>query len=222
MDFLKLIQSLDELLYEVMSWLIFYPLTLWRAITRPLRMMDYSDAELSDVAEKQYTDTLSPPLFLLLTLILIHVIELATVGQAEVVTRKVGLSGLVSNDTNLIVLRVLIYSLFPLVMATRLVSGLKQPLERETLRRPFYSQCYATAPFALTVGIGEVVARLKFHWAAEVGLIVLLLACLWYGLLQAKWFAEHLRTSFGRGFWNASVAMVVSLVVVTLAALPFR
>ena len=36
MNFLKLIQSLDELLYEIMSWLIFYPVTLWRALTRPL------------------------------------------------------------------------------------------------------------------------------------------------------------------------------------------
>jgi hypothetical protein len=46
MDFLKLIQSLDELLYEIMSWLIFYPVTLWRTLTKPLTMMTYSEVEL--------------------------------------------------------------------------------------------------------------------------------------------------------------------------------
>jgi len=35
-------------------------------------MMAYSDAELHEGIEQQYTDTLSPPLFLLLTLILSH------------------------------------------------------------------------------------------------------------------------------------------------------
>ena len=36
MDFMKIIESLDEALYTVMGWLVFYPLTLWRALVRPL------------------------------------------------------------------------------------------------------------------------------------------------------------------------------------------
>ena len=43
MDFMKLIESLDEALYSVMSWLLFYPLTLWRTIVQPLNMMAYAD-----------------------------------------------------------------------------------------------------------------------------------------------------------------------------------
>lgn len=46
MYFMKWLSSLDELLYEVISWLVFYPLTLWRTCTRPLGMMDYADAQL--------------------------------------------------------------------------------------------------------------------------------------------------------------------------------
>jgi len=29
LDFIGIIRSLEELLYEVMGWLIFYPRTLW-------------------------------------------------------------------------------------------------------------------------------------------------------------------------------------------------
>ena len=35
MDFLKIIRSLEELLYEVMTWLVFYPRTMWRIVARP-------------------------------------------------------------------------------------------------------------------------------------------------------------------------------------------
>ncbi len=75
MNFTQLLKSLDDLLYEVVSLLVFYPVTMWRALRPPLRMMDYSDTELGDREEKQYADTLSPPLFLLLSLIISHVVS---------------------------------------------------------------------------------------------------------------------------------------------------
>ena len=53
MNFFNLLQSLDELLYEVMSWLVFYPITLWRTLVRPLKMMDYSDVEQGDASDQQ-------------------------------------------------------------------------------------------------------------------------------------------------------------------------
>ena len=44
MDFMRLLQSLEELLYELVSWFVFYPVTLWRTLTRPQQMMRYADA----------------------------------------------------------------------------------------------------------------------------------------------------------------------------------
>lgn len=48
LDFMKLLKSLEELLYELVSWLLFYPLTMWRSVVRPLSMMRYADTELAD------------------------------------------------------------------------------------------------------------------------------------------------------------------------------
>ena len=70
MDFIGIIRSLEELLYEVMSWLIFYPRTLWRTLTNPAAVTAYSDAEQNDRPDEQYTDTLSPPLLLMITMVL--------------------------------------------------------------------------------------------------------------------------------------------------------
>lgn len=58
---MKLLKSLEELLYELVAWLVFYPLTMWRSVITPLRMMRYADIELSDRLDDQYDDTLSPP-----------------------------------------------------------------------------------------------------------------------------------------------------------------
>lgn len=221
MDFLKLIQSLDELLYEVMSWLIFYPITLWRALTRPLKMMDYSDSELSDPAERQYTDTMSPPLFLMLTLALTHAAELSLVGQSETVLQKTGLGGLVNDDSSLIVMRVAFFSIFPLVMAARLVRARAVKLDRGPLKPPFYSQCYVAAPFSAMVGAAGILMQLKPLAAEVAGLALLAFALLWFGSLQILWFAQHLRTSYWRAAGHASRAMVEALAGFVIVSLMF-
>ena len=40
MNFFQFLKSLDKLLYEVASWLVFYPVTMWRSARHPLAMMD--------------------------------------------------------------------------------------------------------------------------------------------------------------------------------------
>lgn len=218
MNFMILLKSLDDLLFEIMSWLIFYPVTFWRTLRHPWKMMDYASRELRAEEEKQYNDTLSPPLFLLLTLLLGHAIELSLVGQSSLVGAKHGLASLVSDDTSLLLLRLLVFSIFPLIMAVRLVRRMKGGLSRETLRRPFYAQCYLAGPFALLVGLGGVVSQLGWRWTAETGLVLMAIAFLWYGGFQARWFSRKLRVSLLRGFWIASVGMVECVIAILLVA----
>lgn len=54
---MKLLKSLEELLYELVSWLLFYPITMWRSVLSPLNMMRYADTELAVRPEDQYEDT---------------------------------------------------------------------------------------------------------------------------------------------------------------------
>lgn len=211
MNFFNLLQSLDELLYEVMSWLVFYPVTLWRVLVHPLKMMDYSDVEQGDVSDQQYTDTLSPPLFLLLSLIIVHAAEIALVGNDAVVASKVGLSAFVSNNTDLIILRIVLYSLFPVMMATRMVRAQGLQVDRATLRAPFYSQCYVAAVLAMMLGTAVILVKLGHDWAVLAGGALALFALLWFGFLQTAWFNQHLQCGRLRAFGHASRAMVESL-----------
>lgn len=212
MNFFNLIQSLDDLLYEVMSWLVFYPVTLWRTLVRPLQMMDYSDIEQGDAADEQYTDTLSPPLFLLLSLILVHAAEIALVGDDAMIASKVGLAAFVSNNTDLIILRIVSFSLFPVMLATRMVRAQKLQVDRDTLRAPFYSQCYVAAVLAMLLGGGVILIKLAHDWSVLAGGALTLFGLLWFGFLQTAWFNQHLKCGRLKAFGHASRAMVESLV----------
>jgi len=218
MVFMQLLKSLDDLLYEVMSWLVFYPVTLWRSVRHPRAMMIYADAELKDRPEQQYTDTLTPPLFLLLTLILSHLLELTVLGESTLVASRRGLAALITDDTTLLIFRLLVFSIFPLAMAVRLVRNKHRKLTRDTLRQPFYSQCYPTGPFALLIGIGSIGTQLHRPEAQLGGFVLILVALLWYGSLQARWFARQLDVSLLRGLWIASIGMVEGIIAIALMA----
>ena len=221
MDFLHILRSIEELLYEVMAWLVFYPRTLWRSIRHPLQMMRYSDAEQqTDAPAKQYSDTLSPPLFLLLSILVAHAIEVA---MHEKIVLHGGLAGeLVKSHEYLLMLRAIAFSIVPLMFAVALLNGLGQPIDREKLRRPFYSQCYVAAPFALAFGLSSVAMRSHMHPLQIAGGITGTAAIVWYLWLQTTWLSTHLKISIVRGLllalWTSlkAVAIIVAIALVLI------
>jgi hypothetical protein len=220
MDFLKIVKSIEELLYEVMAWLVFYPKTLWRVITCPSEMMKYSDVEQTEAPEQQYIDTLSPPLFLMLSILIAHAIEVAM--HERIVLRSGLASELVQSHEYLLMLRAIAFSIVPLMFAVALLKGLGQKVDREKLRGPFYSQCYVAAPFALAFGLASVGMRSPFHGLRIAGVAGAVLAVAWYLWLQAGWLSTHLNISIGRAWlvalWTSAkaIAIIVAIALVLL------
>ena len=209
MDFMKLLKSFEELLYEVMVMLVFFPRTLWLTLRYPQRMMDYADTELGDVQNDQYTDTLSPPLFLMMCLGLSHLISMMAKSN-----NLDGLPPVLQSDENILAFRVFVFSLLPLAMSLRLLHGLNVPLDRESLRAPFYSQCFFTAPVAMAVGLFQSFPKiLGFHWLTAPLLTGLL--C-WYVLQQAYWFRSKLKVGRGRAWLIAIGATVAGIFIILL------
>ncbi len=176
---MKIIKSLELLLYELMVWLVFYPLTLARSVIHPLRLMVFSDDEIEQAEEDRYSDTLSPPIFLALTLGLIHLVELA--GGWNIQS-----GGFLADDRNLIAYRLVAFSLFPLMLSLRMLRSQGVVLDRKTLREPFYAQCFIAAPFALGVNSG--VLAIAATRTFTTGLAIMLLAVIWYLAVQTAWF----------------------------------
>lgn len=219
MNFMQFLKSLDDMLFEIATWLVFYPVTLWRTVRRPLAMMEYADAELGDSEEEQYTDTLSPPIFLLFTLLLSHAIELALVGQNPLVAKNTGLASLITDNTSLLLVRMVFFSVFPLIMSVHFLRLKKVKLTRDSLRLPFYAQCYPTAVFALVLGVGVLITQLhRGDGVTAAGWLIAIASLLWFGGLQVGWFRRMLKLSWLRAFWTASLGMIECLLAFVLVA----
>ena len=194
MHFMQLLKSLDELLYEVMSWLVFFPLTLWRTLTQPITMMEYADSELHDPEEQQYEDALSPPLFLLLAILITQAISMSVdSGTNTFVADQAGLASLIQDDTSFLLLRLAVFSLIPMAFAVSQVGGRKRRMTRKGLQAPFYAQCYPVAALALTLGVCTSILSSNTgegpRLAAQLLIVVALLLFL---ALEIRWLRRRL------------------------------
>jgi hypothetical protein len=221
MDFMKWLSSLDELLYEVISWLVFYPLTLWRACTRPLGMMDYADAQLRLPDAEQYADALSPPLFLALSLAVAHICAAATGEVDKLVADRHGLAGMITDDASALAFRLLVFAIFPLMMSVRAVRIRQLPLDRQSLRLPFYAQCYPASLFALGLSIGTNLAGLTDERARISGPLLIAAAVVYYLAIETRWFAARTGRSVLRAFGSAVRAFAEAFALLFLAGFLF-
>lgn len=222
MDFIGIIRSLEELLYEVMSWLIFYPRTLWRTLVDPVAVTAYSDAEQNDRPDEQYTDTLSPPLLLMITMVITYGIS-NSIGVPPPVAETETEAGkaIMGSAKNLLLLRALIFAVIPLVIA---LIGLRRngiAIDRKTLRRPFYSQCFLVTPFALMVQSALVLMRLPGPGPAA-SAVLGAGAYLWFGWAQTGWFAARLdiprRAAIGWAVFAIVAATLIGVGITVLIA----
>jgi hypothetical protein len=218
---MKLLKSLEELLYELVSWLVFYPVTMWRSVVRPLSMMRYADIELADKPEDQYQDTLSPPLFLLITLLLSQGLSasLPSVYDPTEATRELG------SGSNLLIARGVIFGIYPLCMAVTLLRSKSVRISRNSLRQPFFSQCYVAAPFAFIFVLGVDFLSMPQDQGALAGIVAMAVALTWYAQAQVRWFMCDLDIGairaagiFVGAFLFATVAAFFVALLITLDA----
>jgi len=220
-DFMKWLNSLDELLYEVMSWLLFFPLTLLRSVFRPMTIMAEIGAEAALPDDQRYKAVLSPPLFLALALLLAHAVATA-LGQVDtIILSRHGLAGLVNDNASALILRVIVFAAFPLFLAARLVRRSGKKLDRDSLQQPFYEQCYPAAVFALGLGVGTSLSLDHHSIAATVGHCIVLASIAYYWLVETRWFARVLGISHLLAAGNVFLGLLEGTAFLIVVAILF-
>ena len=219
MNFFQFLKSLDDLLYEVVSWLAFYPITLWRSLRRPIAMMDYAAKQVGRADAERFDDALSPPIFLLLTVLLAHGIELALIGESELVADTSGLAAVVSDDTSLILLRLVAFSAFPLIFAVRTVRARGTRLTRRSLEPEFFSQCYANTPFALIVSLATMAWQLPYEASRVSAALLVVASTLAFLAIENAWLRARLDIGTVRAAVHAVVSFFAAFAFVIVFAL---
>ena len=219
MDLIRLLRSLEEFLYELVGWLVFYPRTLWQTLFHPGRIAVYTRQELTRPLDVRFQSTISPVLMLILSVALAHALELATRAVLPPSNSPVG-QMLMGSEEGLMLTRSAIFCIYALGAALGTLRRQRVAFTRESLREPFSIQAFLACPFILLLALGEFALRAEGgHWHAA-GLAIQGIAVCWYIWARTQAFrALHDAT------WLTSLRLVVtsfcitSLVVVAIVAL---
>ena len=221
MPFLIFLKSFEVLLYEVMSWLVFYPRTLWRAVRYPLRLMERTGDELAKPPAEQFRDVVSPPIFLLLTVVAANAIEVAVVGNNPLIDDGIGLAGMITDNTSLILFRLVAFALLPMLAGVFALIVMRRPVDRDTLQPLFYAQCFATAPIVLLCSIAEALTRLPQTAANTPAGVLFAAAAVFYLGVEAAWFSHESKRAPVLGAAWAVGALAISSAALTVTIFLF-
>lgn len=221
MDFMKLLKSLEEVLYELISWVVFYPLTLWRIVRHPLHSLAYAERQLDEPEDRQYDDGVSPPILLLISLGVLHFL-----GNNILQTSTPAMTGALADDRNLLAFRAVAFSLFPLMFGMIALWARKARITRATFKPMFYSQCYATVPFVITLSVGLaliVMGDEEVGPETAWGLGVILAGFIWYALVETLWLANiaKLRKRWAALIVAATLACAIPIFFIVAAVVGY-
>lgn len=214
MDLMRLLRSLEEFLYELVGWLVFYPRTFWRILRHPGAIARYTRIELTQEPEQQFSETISPVLMLVLSVIIVHDLELSLKLALPQNSTQIG-QILLGSEQGLLLTRSTTFSVFALGAALGTLRQNRSAITRGTLREPFSIQAFLVCPFLVLFSVGEMLARSTGNRA---GHVIALAAIIWYiaarsiayrSLNQASWLKSILLVLFS--FVTTAILLVLTL-----------
>jgi hypothetical protein len=219
--FILFLKSFEVLLYEIMSWIIFYPRTLWRSARHPVEMMKRGERELQLPADEQFRDVVSPPIFLLVTVVAANAFEVAIVGHNPLSDKGIGLAAMIQDNTSLILFRLIAFASVPVVTGAFALVAMRRPVDRDTLQPLFYGQCFATTPIVLMCSLAETLTRLPQPEANIPAALLFGAAGAFYIGAEGVWYTKESGRSTAFGILWAIGSFVASAFAMATAVLLF-
>jgi len=209
MDFLKILKSFEDFIYEALIWIILLPKTLARIVAHPCRMTDYAAAELGREDENRFSEEITPPLLLILCVLIAHFVDLGIRNHAQIHAADGSLSGMIlGSEQNLLLYRTIAFGIWAIAGAAFHLLHTGRRIGRANLRQPFYQQCYLVAPFALVQSVAISVISHGRGWMVA-GVVAALTAIVWFWIVQIIW----IRRTTGLSVFRS--ALTATLVVLT-------
>lgn len=221
MDFVKILRSLEEFLYELLSWLVFYPRTLWRIVRNPAGVSRYTRSQLQQPPGEQFLEMVSPVLTLILSVLIAHGIEMAARVPTVDEHSSPMATTLFGSYQGLLLSRGVAYGLYSLVAAVWVMTRNRIRIDRTTLREPFFIQSYLVSPFALLFSTASVMVRTNSEKFQLVGTVIALVITVWYLWAQTSTYRALLGISVLRALAYAVISFCLVSALLTAGALLF-
>jgi len=153
MDVARLLQALEEIIFEIACLAVLLPKTFFGLAFSPRKAYAYVIEELQKKPEDRFDRFASPLILWSATGILPHFIILSLYAGhptiSKVLAANTGATAMqmlaLSAETRFVALSAFAVSL-PLAFAVVITRARKQPIAKSSLREPLYTLCYCTAP----------------------------------------------------------------------------
>jgi len=213
MDLIRLLRSLEEFLYELVGWLVFYPRTFWRVVVHPGRIAMYTREELQKPLEHRFQATISPVLMLILTVGLAHAMELVSRAALPAIDTPAG-KILFGSEEGLMLTRSAIFCVYALGAALGTLRRQRAPVTRDTLREPFSIQAFLVCPFVLALSAGMLMMRLATAEWVVAGIVVHLIGVGWYLWARVAAFRAMNAASLPMAMWLVLTSFLITTAVI--------
>jgi len=201
----KILQALEDVIFEIMAWIMLLPKTLFRVIFAPGKVIQYVNDEWEKKLENRFDEFLSPIFFW----IIVAVLPLTYTLLTEKELQQNGILAVFLE--NKILLGACIAALPLLVYVTWIELINNRPIRKSALQRMFYVQCYITSPIVLFVTfVFRLTTTLSmFQWY----LLVSILFLFFYETFVMK---VELKKTLLESIWNAILPFIITVFLIAL------
>ncbi len=219
-DILSLSKVIEKGVFEILMWILFFPLTLIRMIFHPRATLAYvrqevAKADLEDGDDDaSFESAVRPALFLFLSVVIAAVLVPLTPEEiAEYQQTDLG-KALLGSWISLVAYNTVIFSIMPLTGAVLLDLLTPGRMTRRTLRLPFDQQCYIGAPSML--GLMALISLLSTLSVSSMVWCFLILAG-WLMIVEYMFFRDNSTMRKRTCMALAMTTIVVGLILIVVA-----
>jgi hypothetical protein len=148
---MKILEHVEELVFDIVTAAIFVPRTLYEILRRPKEMMHYVSAQGTKPKEARYEDHVPPILFWLILGAAPFLMVLWWKGRSTAAVNPLFVQLFKLEPEKSLLWAALFLLVGPLLVTVALVLSLPGRLERRTLRTLFEQQCYCFALLQLSL-----------------------------------------------------------------------
>ena len=209
MDLTRLLQALEEFIYEIACLTILIPKTFFLLSFRPARVHAYVTGELAKPKEERFDGFASPLLFWLVTGMFPNFVILSIFATQPAIRTLVSDDYFISQflslsvENRFVALSALAVSV-PLAFAIAIARAQKSETSRTSLREPIYAQCYCLAPVLLACVpvwyLVEASARGRHPEITYFSQAYFYALAAWLIWVELALFRDHLQIGWGRSF----------------------
>lgn len=154
MEIARIIKAVEELIFEISSWLLCYPKSLAKALAAPGWAVEYVRDEMSKDKAAAFDEYMSPALFYALSVALvvlpgIDVLEIAFGNLLPVTSHRL----LLGSPDKIVLTAAVLSGACPLGFAWVANAAARVKISRGALRVPLQAQFLIAAPFVVLLSV---------------------------------------------------------------------